>query len=209
MKLTGLRLPIGSDPTFDNVVPKGASLALLCRLTILFADSTARWCLMQSGSGCGTTGCATRLASPRGRASSTTAASPASTASCASTCRSRSRTRGTSRSCRLRSGRSSKRCASQSSGSLQLASHESHPQPPRHVRSYDAGPRINIWSTARNGAEPDSDPPVCDECLEERFAPRSRRSSAWPALLTCRVVPQPQDLLDGRAARREACRQRL
>jgi len=25
MKLTGLRLPIGSDPTFDNVVPKGAS----------------------------------------------------------------------------------------------------------------------------------------------------------------------------------------
>ncbi|GAA5946290.1 hypothetical protein JCM3775_002682 [Rhodotorula graminis] len=32
---------------------------------------------------------------------------------------------------------------------------------------YDAGPKIHIWATGRNGAAPASNPAVCDECLEE------------------------------------------
>ncbi|GAA5837483.1 hypothetical protein JCM9279_006767 [Rhodotorula babjevae] len=32
---------------------------------------------------------------------------------------------------------------------------------------YDAAPKINIWATGRNGAAPMSNPPVCEECLEE------------------------------------------
>ncbi|GAA5896255.1 hypothetical protein JCM8208_001826 [Rhodotorula glutinis] len=32
---------------------------------------------------------------------------------------------------------------------------------------YDAGPKICIWATGRNGAAPMSSPAVCEECLEE------------------------------------------
>ena len=49
------------------------------------------------------------------------------------------------------------------------------------LRSYNAGPKITIWATGRNGAAPVSNPPVCEECLEERCARTSSTTSSRSA----------------------------